>query len=132
MTLRRKTLFYTVNLIIPCVGISFLTVLVFYLPSDSGEKVNITQPMIPQKQNNLISFDFNIVLIMLYLLDSLTTLGYTLHIYSLVTDCVLFAACRNYPTHVFGSTVVGKISSIYNDFGHSIYMCNRWRVKCTF
>ena len=41
MTLRRKTLFYTVNLIIPCVGISFLTVLVFYLPSDSGEKVTI-------------------------------------------------------------------------------------------
>ena len=39
LTMRRKTLFYTVNLIIPCVGISFLTVLVFYLPSDSGEKV---------------------------------------------------------------------------------------------
>merc|ERR1719189_2235951 len=41
MTLRRKTLFYTVNLIIPCVGISFLTVLVFYLPADSGEKVTL-------------------------------------------------------------------------------------------
>ena len=39
LTMRRKTLFYTVNLIIPCVGISFLTVLVFYLPADSGEKV---------------------------------------------------------------------------------------------
>ncbi|KAL1428583.1 hypothetical protein MTO96_002945 [Rhipicephalus appendiculatus] len=39
ITLRRKTLFYTVNLIIPCVGISCLSVLVFYLPSDSGEKV---------------------------------------------------------------------------------------------
>lgn len=39
LTMRRKTLFYTVNLIIPCVGITFLTVLVFYLPSDSGEKV---------------------------------------------------------------------------------------------
>ncbi|CAF4266317.1 unnamed protein product, partial [Rotaria sordida] len=37
--LRRKTLFYTVNLIIPCVGISFLTILTFYLPSDSGEKM---------------------------------------------------------------------------------------------
>ncbi|CAG0900266.1 unnamed protein product [Darwinula stevensoni] len=42
ITMRRKTLFYTVNLIIPCMGISFLTVLVFYLPSDSGEKVNLS------------------------------------------------------------------------------------------
>lgn len=39
LTMRRKTLFYTVNLIIPCVALTFLTVLVFYLPSDSGEKV---------------------------------------------------------------------------------------------
>nr|AAQ75741.1 nicotinic acetylcholine receptor alpha 2 subunit [Nilaparvata lugens] len=42
--MRRKTLFYTVNLIIPCMGISFLTILVECLPgllkSDgSGEKV---------------------------------------------------------------------------------------------
>ena len=44
ITLRRKTLFYTVNLIIPCVGISFLSVLVFYLPSDSGEKVSGSNP----------------------------------------------------------------------------------------
>lgn len=42
LTMRRKTLFYTVNLIIPCVGITFLTVLVFYLPSDSGEKVTLS------------------------------------------------------------------------------------------
>ncbi|EFX87442.1 hypothetical protein DAPPUDRAFT_312255 [Daphnia pulex] len=41
VTMRRKTLFYTVNLIIPCVGITFLTILVFYLPSDSGEKVTL-------------------------------------------------------------------------------------------
>uniref|UniRef100_A0A915PV17 Uncharacterized protein n=1 Tax=Setaria digitata TaxID=48799 RepID=A0A915PV17_9BILA len=38
--LRRKTLFYTVNLIFPIVGISFLTALVFYLPSDGGEKIS--------------------------------------------------------------------------------------------
>lgn len=43
VTMRRKTLFYTVNLIIPCMGISFLTILVFYLPSDSGEKVSSRQ-----------------------------------------------------------------------------------------
>ncbi|XP_021953551.1 acetylcholine receptor subunit beta-like 2 [Folsomia candida] len=42
LMLRRKTLFYTVNLIIPVLGISFLTVLVFYLPSDCGEKVSLT------------------------------------------------------------------------------------------
>ena len=40
LALRRKSLFYTVNVIIPCVGISFLSVLVFHLPSDSGEKVS--------------------------------------------------------------------------------------------
>lgn len=42
ITIRRKTLFYTVNLIIPCVLISFLSILVFYLPSDSGEKVSLS------------------------------------------------------------------------------------------
>ncbi|KAJ8688550.1 hypothetical protein QAD02_024345 [Eretmocerus hayati] len=42
LRLRRKTLFYVVNLIIPCVGISFLSVLVFYLPSHSGEKVSLS------------------------------------------------------------------------------------------
>ena len=41
ITIRRKALFYTVNLIIPCVNISFLSVLVFFLPSDSGEKLTL-------------------------------------------------------------------------------------------
>ena len=42
ITLRRRTLFYTINLILPCVAISALTVLVFYLPSDSGEKITLS------------------------------------------------------------------------------------------
>ena len=32
LVLRRKPLFYLVNLVMPCAGISFLAVLVFYLP----------------------------------------------------------------------------------------------------
>ena len=39
-TLRRKPLFYTINLILPCIVITALSFLVFYLPSDSGEKVS--------------------------------------------------------------------------------------------
>nr|CDS25485.1 nicotinic acetylcholine receptor subunit alpha 8 [Hymenolepis microstoma] len=42
LALRRKTLFYTINLIIPCVGIAFLTILVFYLPSQSGGKIALS------------------------------------------------------------------------------------------
>ena len=42
VNIRRKTLFYTVNLIIPCIGMSFLTVIVFGLPSESGEKITLS------------------------------------------------------------------------------------------
>lgn len=40
--MRRKTLFYTVNLIMPCLAMSFLSVLVFYLPTQSGEKISLS------------------------------------------------------------------------------------------
>lgn len=39
--IRRKTLFYTVNLILPTVLISFLCILVFYLPSEAGKSLDL-------------------------------------------------------------------------------------------
>lgn len=39
--MRRKTLFYTVNLILPAVLISFLCLLVFLLPAEAGEKITL-------------------------------------------------------------------------------------------
>ncbi|XP_054569316.1 neuronal acetylcholine receptor subunit beta-4 [Eptesicus fuscus] len=39
--IRRKPLFYTINIIVPCVLITSLAILVFYLPSDCGEKMTL-------------------------------------------------------------------------------------------
>ncbi|CAK5011391.1 unnamed protein product [Meloidogyne enterolobii] len=42
LRLRRKALFYTVVLIIPTVLMAFLSMAVFFLPTDSGEKMTLT------------------------------------------------------------------------------------------
>lgn len=81
LTMRRKTLFYTVNLIIPCVGISFLTVLVFYLPADSGEKVI---------GYRIQDIDFNFLIYE----------GDALYLHIAVTDCVLLAVGRDYSSNI--------------------------------
>lgn len=41
VTLRRRTLFYALNLLVPCVLISSLTLLLFILPAQSGEKIGL-------------------------------------------------------------------------------------------
>ena len=38
--LRRRTLFYMMNFILPCVLIAVLTLLVFLLPPESGERMS--------------------------------------------------------------------------------------------
>ncbi|XP_008836307.1 acetylcholine receptor subunit delta isoform X1 [Nannospalax galili] len=41
LIIRRKPLFYIINILIPCVLISFMINLVFYLPGDCGEKTSV-------------------------------------------------------------------------------------------
>ncbi|XP_069506671.1 neuronal acetylcholine receptor subunit alpha-7-like isoform X2 [Ambystoma mexicanum] len=41
VTMRRRTLYYALNLLIPCVLLSTMSLLVFLLPADSGEKISL-------------------------------------------------------------------------------------------
>jgi nicotinic acetylcholine receptor len=42
IVIRRKFLFYTVNLLIPLISHAFLTILVFYIPANSHQKMNLS------------------------------------------------------------------------------------------
>ena len=72
LRIRRKTLFYTVNLIIPCVLISFLSVCVFYLPADAGEKMTmcISIAGIPRVGNPRLCISILLALVVFLLLVS--------------------------------------------------------------
>jgi len=41
VTLRRRTLFYALNLLMPCVLLSSMTLVCFLLPANSGEKISL-------------------------------------------------------------------------------------------
>ncbi len=41
MHIRRRTLYFILNFVFPCVLISFMSILGFCLPPDSGEKIGL-------------------------------------------------------------------------------------------
>ncbi|NWI83093.1 ACHD protein, partial [Dryoscopus gambensis] len=41
LIIKRKPLFYVINIVTPCILIAFMVILVFYLPADSGEKMTL-------------------------------------------------------------------------------------------
>lgn len=47
VVMRRRTLYYGLNLLVPCVLISTLALLVFLLPADSGEKISLGEEVPP-------------------------------------------------------------------------------------
>ena len=56
--IRRRTLYYFFNLIVPCVLISSMALLGFTLPPDSGEKLtlgNLNSPLVCQEFSSEIS-----------------------------------------------------------------------------
>ncbi len=46
IVIRRKPLYYVFNLVIPCIVLTVINLLVFYLPPESGEKVSLGVTML--------------------------------------------------------------------------------------
>lgn len=47
VTMRRRTLYYALNMLVPCLLLSAMTFLVFLLPADSGEKISLGEASFP-------------------------------------------------------------------------------------
>ena len=128
--MRRKTLFYTVNLIIPCMGISFLTILVFYLPSDSGEKVKISEKCV----HSILYSSLTLIMLSLCSENMATDIwnagasvnvdnntlcpGEPLHLHPPVPHGVLPAAGGDHPPHLPRGAAPRQVRPLHHDPRH--------------
>lgn len=93
--IRRRTLYYFFNLIVPCVLIASMALLGFTLPPDSGEKLSLGE----LRDVILSPFNFNFYsnpFSSPARSDNLT-----------FTNCVLEYGCRNHASHIRCCTTIG-------------------------
>ena len=60
--IRRRTLYYCTNLIVPCILISSMTLLGFILPPDSGEKLTLGKQTLQKIYKKYPKFLMRVVL----------------------------------------------------------------------
>lgn len=71
ITIRRKTLFYTVNLILPTLLISFLCILVFYLPAEAGQSLTHSNDPSPIFRCVYVDYSFSVYSILPFFIYSI-------------------------------------------------------------
>lgn len=90
--IRRRTLYYFFNLIVPCVLIASMALLGFTLPPDSGEKLSLGEWL-----------PFPFILILIPMLSSPPPRSDHLTF----INCVLEYGCRDHASHIRCSTAIG-------------------------
>lgn len=109
ITLRRRTLFYTVNLIIPTVGISYLSVLVITIIFIQTRLRKRVKEISLLKKRFFFKLNFSGILLT-------CRFGWedrTLHFHSSLADYVFPSHIWDYSFNIYGHSIVGKIPSIY-------------------
>ena len=93
ITIRRKTLFYTVNLILPTLLISFLCILVFYLPAEAGQSLTHSNDPCPIFRCVYVDHSFSILFYSI--LSFFLYLFYSSSIYSILSHPLILVRIQS-------------------------------------